>query len=97
MKIISTKFDLRFNYDLLFKDAYEACMANQTCKDVVPDLINIANDMQDEFVDSTGLSRAEKSYLQSEWMNRVLFDKNYTDLYRLIFKNYMETIEANKE
>ena len=96
MKIISTKFDLRFNNDLLFKDAYEACMANQTCKDVVPSLIDIANDMQDEFVDTNGLSRVEISQRQNEWMDRVLFDQNYTDLYRLIFKNYMETIQANQ-
>lgn len=59
MTIISTKFDLVFDFDIMIADAFEACMANQTCKDEVPDIISIANDMQEDFVDSEGLSRIE--------------------------------------
>ena len=45
MTIISTKFDLVFDYNLLFKDAFDGCMANETCSQAVPGLINIANVM----------------------------------------------------
>ena len=31
MTIISTKFALQLNYDLLYEDAYNNCMANETC------------------------------------------------------------------
>ena len=61
MTIISTKFNLAFDYNLLFKDAFDGCMANETCSKVVPSLINIANSMQEDFVDTQGLSRAEKN------------------------------------
>ena len=47
MNVISTKFDIRFNLNMIFKDAFDLCMANQTCKNEVPSLITIANDLQD--------------------------------------------------
>jgi hypothetical protein len=63
-------------------------MANETCSRVVPSLINIANSMQEDFVDTDGLSRVEKNDLMADWMNRVLYDQGYTELYRMIFLNY---------
>ena len=33
MDIISTKFTVLFDYNLLFKDAFEKCQANSTCAD----------------------------------------------------------------
>ena len=93
MNVISTKFNVKFDYNLLFKDAFENCMANQTCRcmdnvtclETVPNLITIVNTMQDDFVDSTGLSRSEMNELQNEWVERALYDQNYTEVYRLIF------------
>ena len=63
-------------------------MANETCSRVVPSLINIATSMQEDFVDTDGLSRVEKNDLMADWMNRVLYDQGYTELYRMIFLNY---------
>jgi hypothetical protein len=63
-------------------------MANETCSRVVPSLINIANSMQEDFVDTDGLSRVEKNDLMADWMNRVLYDQGYKELYRMIFLNY---------
>ena len=51
--------------------------------------------MQDEFVDFTGMSRSEKAQAQSDWVERVLYDENYTELYRLIFQNYEKAIFLN--
>jgi hypothetical protein len=58
MTIIATKLGLEFNYDLLYKDAFDNCMANQTCAETVPNLITIANEMSSSIVpDDEGLSR----------------------------------------
>ena len=96
MTIISTKFKLAFDYNLLFKDAFDGCMANETCSKVVPSLINIANSMQEDFVDTTGLGRAEKNDQLGDWMNRVLYDQGYTELYRMIFLIYQQKIQSNQ-
>ena len=57
MTIISTKFNLVLDFDLMIADAFEACMTNQTCE--APDIVSIANNMQEYFVDTEGLSRSE--------------------------------------
>ena len=36
MTIISTKFSLDYSYDILYRDAFEICMANETCSQAVP-------------------------------------------------------------
>lgn len=60
MNVISTQFELCFDINMLFKDTFEKCWADDTCKDVVPSLISIVNDMQDTAVDTTGMTRLEK-------------------------------------
>lgn len=47
MTIISTKFGLEFDYDKLYKKAFDNCMANETCQQVVPNLVSIANQMSE--------------------------------------------------
>ena len=51
--------------------------------------------MQEDIVDTQGLSRAEKNEKLEEWMNRVLFDQDYTEVYRMIFMNYKRKIKTN--
>ena len=63
---------------------------------MVPNIINIANIFQDDFIQTDGLSRAEKNDRINEWMDRVLYDPDYTELYRLIFLNFKKKINENQ-
>ena len=51
--------------------------------------------MQEDFVDTQGLDREEKNEKLAEWMDRVLYDQEYTELYRMIFMNYKQKIIKN--
>ena len=50
MTIISTKLGLELNYDKIFQKAFFNCMANETCKESVPNLVTIANQMSDQIL-----------------------------------------------
>ena len=51
--------------------------------------------MQEDFVDTQGLSRAGKNEKLTEWMDRVMYDQEYTEVYRMIFMNYKRKINTN--
>ena len=51
--------------------------------------------MQEDIVDTQGLSRAEKNEKLEEWMDWVLYDQEYTEVYRMIFMNYKQKIIKN--
>lgn len=53
--------------------------------------------MQEDFVDTDGLTRAEKSEELTNWMERVLNDNNYTELHRQIFQIYSQNIARNQK
>lgn len=73
MTIISTKFALELDYDMIYKKAYDNCMGNSTCLETVPSMSQIANQFSTEMLNS-GLYTGDEV---SEWMEKTLFDENY--------------------
>ena len=63
MNVISTKFGLEVNYDLIYRDAFQRCQQNVTCSQNVPSEISAINLMSAELMKQEGLSRQEKNQL----------------------------------
>ena len=86
MTIIATKYGLEFNFDMLYKAAFDNCMANETCAETVPKLITIANKMSNgRAPDDQGLDLQEKKEFEAKWLEKALYDETYQRLYRRIF------------
>jgi hypothetical protein len=89
MTIINTGWAVEFNYNKIYKEAFEACHKNSSCSKVAPSLIEAAMLMSDEIYNlDDGLSYKEKNEKANEYLDRVLFDDEYEELYREIFKFY---------
>lgn len=73
MEIISSKFALELNYDILYKDAFETCQNNRTCAEEVPTLTETINYMSMEFFNRDDLTRVEKNNLANEFTEKALF------------------------
>ena len=39
MTIVKTKMAVEFNYDMVFEDAYELCLKNQSCESEIPSIV----------------------------------------------------------
>lgn len=97
MTIVSTKFSLDYSYDILYRDAFEICMANETCSEAVPTKLQIANEMVMDILNNETMSRTERNEMAETFLERVSFDDSYIEIYRLIFLNYKEKIASQQK
>ena len=74
MKVISIKFGLELNYNMIIKDAFEACKQNFLCSQQVPSKMSVVNEIALELMNQEGLSRQEKNRVAEDFMNKALYD-----------------------
>lgn len=96
MNVISTKFGLEVNYDMVMKDAFQNCRQNYTCGQHVPSENLAINQMSEELMSQEGLSRSEQSQLANDFVDKALYDDSYTELHRKIFKYYDVKLNKNQ-
>ena len=59
--------------------------------------MQLANSMALEFFDDTSLTKDEQNEQSSEWLERALYDDQFTSKYREVFQYYARTITRKKE
>jgi hypothetical protein len=94
MEIITSKFALDLNYDILYKDAFESCQEDYICAEQVPSRTESINLMSYEFFNRDDLNRTEKNRQANEFTEKALFGE-YVELYREIFNYYDQKIYNN--
>ena len=73
MTIVSTKFALELDYNMIYAQAFNNCMSSQPCAEKVPTFSAVANKFSSERLNS-GLYEPDEV---SQWMEKVLYDPDY--------------------
>ena len=92
MTIVSTKFALELDYDMIYKKAFENCLANSTCSEIVPTMSQIANQFSSEMLSSGLYTNAEVG----DWMEKILYDDSFVELHRVIYQDYKYYIQKKE-
>lgn len=93
MDVISTTFSVDLNYDLIYADSYLECQKDEDCSENVPNFIQLANSMAIEFFDDASLNKYEQNKQSEWWLEKALYDENFTSKYREVFQYYDRSIE----
>lgn len=92
MTIISTQLGLELDYNMIFEQAFNNCMSNSTCAEIVPTMSAIANKFSTEMLASGLYNGAEVT----EWMEKVLYDPEYKEVHREMFSDYSYYIDKKQ-